>query len=539
MNIPTTFPARERISLSPEQAAAERRLTLAMRARSKFEQPHHPLSDVYLNPLGALTDDYQIAMAYAHWKKGNTKKKGVFHYYFRSTPFKSGYAIASGLTHFVDFVTHYRWPEHRLERLAKKTGNDGKPLYPAAFIDYLRNLKLTVDVDAVPEGTVVFANEPVIRVSGPIIQGHLLESALLNECNFLTLCATKASRIVYAANGKPVSDQSLRRDQGTDGSFSACWATFVGGFTSTSNFEAAAIFGVESKGTMAHAWIMAHVDELGSFDDYADALPNNCVFLVDTYSSEMGIENAIKAGLKLRERGHEMIGIRLDSGDLAYLSKLARKRLDEAGFPNAKVFVSNDLDEHTIKSLNEQGARIDVYGVGTKVGTCYDQPALGGVFKLGAYMEDGSDVWVFPIKLSEQMIKVSTPGIQQIRRFTDNGKFIADMIFNEETPPKRTSTLIDPLNEGRQRTFGKGHEYIDLLVPIFRNGICIYQCPHLMEIQKYAAEQQAALDPAHRRFDNPHEFPVGLEKALYQLKKKLIREASKKAKADLKKTQKS
>jgi nicotinate phosphoribosyltransferase len=496
--------------------------------QEQIPQPLYPLSDVYSDSLAGLTDEYQLAMAYVHWLKGTGNKEGVFHYYFRELPFKGGYAMSCGLSHLIDYLTHYRWSERMLAKVAAAVGNDGKPLYQSGFVDYLRNLRLTVDVDAVREGSVIFANQPIIRVRGSIIQGHLLESALLNLNNFLTLCATKSSRIVYSANGKPVSDQSLRRDQGVDGSLAACWATSVGGFSSTSNYYASEMFGIPSKGTMAHALIMAFVDELDAMFTYADALPNNCVFLVDTYDSIEGIKKAIKVGHKLRQGGNEMIGIRLDSGDLAYLSKEARRLLDEAGFSNAKVFVSNDLDEHIIKSLNGQGARIDVYGVGTKVGTCFDQPALGGVYKLGMMRDDSSSEWVPRIKLSEQMIKVSTPGMLNTRRFYDaSGKMIADMIFDEMDVPKHTFVMVDQLNDTRERRFAKENydHFEDQLVAVMRAGRVVYHNPSLPEIQAFGKTQLASLDDSHKRLDNPHEYPVGLSKKTHLLKKRLIKQA--------------
>ncbi|MBX9685069.1 MAG: nicotinate phosphoribosyltransferase, partial [Candidatus Obscuribacterales bacterium] len=373
------------------------------------------------------------------------------------------------------------------------------------------------------------ANEPMLRVRAPIIEGHLLETPLLTLSNFPTLCATKASRVVASANGRPCFEQGLRRAQGIDGALTASWASFVGGFKGTSNLAAMELYGIPSGGTMAHALVMSFEEELAAFDAYAEALPNNCVFLVDTYNSIEGIKKAIKVGHKLRARGYEMLGIRLDSGDLAQLSIQARRMLDEAGFPNAKIFVSNDLDEYIISSLNTQGARICVYGVGTKVVTCFDQPALGAVYKLGAILDKTSGKWRYPIKVSEQAAKTSTPGVQQVKRFSDrSGRFLGDMIYNELSPAKRVQVMVDPFNDTRGDRFLEGRDFaraVDMLQPIFRQGECVYKSPNIFEIQSYAQSQLQALPEAVRRFENPHEYPVRMEKGLYNLRRKLIKKA--------------
>ncbi len=488
-----------------------------------MKQVHRPLKDLYRIPLAMLTDQYQLTMAYVHWLMGTGEREAVFHLYFRKTPFEGGYAVSSGLTHAIDYVSNYRFTARNLQTLSRLVGNDGKPLFHPGFLEYLGKLRLKVDIDAMPEGTVVFGNEPMMRVKGPIIQGHLLETPLLTLSNFPTLVATKASRITYAANGKPCFEYGMRRAQGIDGALMASWASFVGGFAGTSNLQAMELYGIPSGGTMAHALVMSFEEELKAFEAYADALPNNCVFLVDTYNSIEGIKKAIKVGLKLRARGYEMNGIRLDSGDLADLSQKARQMLDEAGFPKARVFCSNDLDEKIIQSLNAQGARICVYGVGTKVVTCFDQPALGAVYKLGAIL-DGKG-WRFPIKVSEQVAKTTTPGIQQVRRFIDqNGRFVGDMIYNELVPPAQ-NLMVDPYNDTRENKMIEGTHYAvakDLLVPIARRGKIIYQSPALPEIQAYAKAQLASLPEGVRRFENPAEYPVRMERGLFDLRRELI-----------------
>ncbi|MEO8270672.1 MAG: nicotinate phosphoribosyltransferase, partial [Aureliella sp.] len=369
--------------------------------------------------LSLLTDLYQLTMAYGYWKQGKAEQQAVFHLFFRSNPFQGGYAIAAGLGPVLDFVKSFRFFASDVEFLETLTGNDGQPLFEKAFLQYLAELHLALDIDAIPEGTLVFPHEPLLRVRGPILQCQLLETALLNIINFQSLIATKAARIVMSARGDAVLEFGLRRAQGIDGALAASRAAFIGGCAATSNVLAGKQFGIPVKGTHAHSWVMSFDTELEAFGAYAAAMPNNCVFLVDTYDTLDGVRHAITVGNWLRETGHEMVGIRLDSGDLAWLSIEARKLLDAAGLHDATIVASNDLDERLIASLKQQGATIGVWGVGTKLVTAYDQPALGGVYKLGA-IEDVTGHWHPKIKLSEQWIKTSTPGIQQVRRYYDS-----------------------------------------------------------------------------------------------------------------------
>ena len=323
-------------------------------------------------------------MAYGYWKTGRAEREAVFHLFFRKNPFQGGYTIAAGLQSVADLLEDFRFETDDIEYLSTLTGNDGKALFAPDFLDYLSELEFSCDVDAVPEGTVVFPHEPMVRVKGPILQCQILETPLLNLINFQSLIATKASRITTATGGESVLEFGLRRAQGIDGALAASRAAYIGGCDATSNVLAGKLFGIPVKGTHAHSWVMSFDDELSAFREYAAAMPNNCVFLVDTYDTIQGVRNAIEVGKQLRESGHEMVGIRLDSGDLAYLSIEARNLLDEAGFPDAAIVASNDLDEGIIASLKDQGAKIAVWGVGTKLVTAFDQPALGGVFKLGA-----------------------------------------------------------------------------------------------------------------------------------------------------------
>ena len=474
----------------------------------------------YLAPA-LLTDLYQLTMAYGYWKTGTHRKEAVFHVFFRKAPFQSGYTIAAGLGDAIAWLRALRFSDDDLAYLATLTGNDGAPLFEAAFLDYLRGFAFSCEVDAVPEGTLVFPNEPLLRIQGPILEAQLVETALLNFINFQTLIATKAARICLAAQGEPVLEFGLRRAQGVDGALAASRAAYIGGCAATSNVLAGQLFGIPVKGTHAHSWVMSFDDEPEAFRAYAGAMPNNCVFLVDTYDTLEGVRRAIAAGQWLRERGHEMAGIRLDSGDLAYLSIAARELLDAAGFGKAVIVASNDLDEHIIASLKQQGARIGFWGVGTKLVTAYDQPALGGVYKLGAVREAGGP-WEYKLKLSEQAAKVSTPGILQVRRFARGSEFVGDMIYNEATPPVGTRVIVDPANPARRKAIPADATAEDLLVPIFRRGVLVYAEPALAEIRARAAVQLGRLYSGSKRLLNPHEYPVGLEPRLHDLKTALI-----------------
>ncbi|MCA9701804.1 MAG: nicotinate phosphoribosyltransferase, partial [Myxococcales bacterium] len=316
-------------------------------------------------PTGLQTDLYQLTMAQGYWKLGRADEEAVFHLGFRKHPFAGAFAIACGLEQAIDLVEGLGFSQAQRSYLASLVGNDGKALFDAGFLDWLGALRPTVDIDAMAEGTACFAHEPLLRVRGPLIQCQLLETALLTIINFQTLIATKAARIAAAAEGDPVLEFGLRRAQGLDGGLSASRAAYVGGCIGTSNVAAGARFGIPVRGTHAHAWVMSFAEEREAFAAYAEAMPNNCVFLVDTYDTLRGVERAVEIGKELRGRGHEMVGVRLDSGDLATLSLGARKILDAGGFAKAAIVASNDLDERRIVALKRAGAAIDVWGVGT------------------------------------------------------------------------------------------------------------------------------------------------------------------------------
>jgi nicotinate phosphoribosyltransferase len=482
------------------------------------------LDDLYRRSLALLTDLYQLTMAYGYWKSRTHDKEAVFHLFFRSNPFAGGFTLACGLTRALEFVARLKFEEDDLAYLATLTGNDGKPLFDRAFLDELRDMTPACDIDAIPEGTVVFPHEPLLRIRGPIIQCQLLETALLNIVNFETLIATKAARINIAAQGDPVLEFGLRRAQGIDGGLAASWAAYVGGCTATSNVLAGRLFGIPVKGTHAHSWVMSFADEAEAFRAYAEAMPNNCIFLVDTYDTMRGLDLAIEQAKRLRATGHEMVGIRLDSGDLAYLSIEARKKLDAAGFPKAAIVASNDLDEHLIASLRAQGAAVSSWGVGTRLVTGHDQPALGGVYKLSAVRRPG-EAWRPALKLSEQAVKISNPGILQVRRYAIDGQFAADVIYDEELGVRDGGQMIDPGDITRRKTLPVGPQATDLLIPVFRGGQRVHTPPSIHEIREHARKQLDGFHAGIKRFVNPHRYPVGLESRLFDLKTELVLKA--------------
>ncbi|HYG78452.1 MAG TPA: nicotinate phosphoribosyltransferase, partial [Planctomycetota bacterium] len=462
---------------------------------------------LYRHSLALLTDLYQLTMAYGYWKLGVAQKEAVFYLSFRRNPFKGGFSIACGLEAAIDYLNQLRFSDEDLDYLSTLTGNDGRPLFEKDFFEYLRKLEFACDVDAIPEGTVVFPNEPLIRLRGPILQCQILETPLLNLINFQTLIATKAARVCLATRGDPVLEFGLRRAQGIDGALAASRAAFVGGCAATSNVLAGKLYGIPVRGTHAHSWVMSFDSEIEAFKAYAAVMPNNCVFLVDTYDTLEGVRNAVEVGKKLRAEGFEMAGIRLDSGDLAYLSIEARRILDENGFPKAAIVASNDLDETVISSLKEQGALINIWGVGTNLATGGTQPALGGVYKLSAIRERGQ--WQYKVKLSEQSLKISTPGILNVRRYRKDDEFVADMIYDENTGIRQIPRIVDAADMTRRKTLDPVMPHEDLLVPIFRGGRCVYQAPALAAVRRRTGEQLAKFHGGIKRFVNPHQYPVG------------------------------
>lgn len=482
--------------------------------------------DLYKGSLALLTDFYQLTMAYAYWKSGKAEQEAVFNLFFRKHPFQGGFSIAAGLDYIVDYCKNFMFSKEDLSYLATMKGKNDEALFEKGFLDYLREMNFSCDIDAIEEGTVVFPNTPLVRVKGPLIQCQLLETPLLNIINFQSLIATKAARINLAAQGEPVLEFGLRRAQGIDGGLAASRAAYIGGCASTSNVMAGKLFGIPVSGTHAHSWIMSFETEMEAFEAYANAFPDQSIFLVDTYDTINGIKNAIKVGMALRSKGKEMVGIRIDSGDLAYFSNVAREMLDEAGFPNAKIVASNDLDENIITSLKGQEASINVWGVGTKLVTAFDQPALGGVYKLSAIRDENGD-WAPKIKLSQQSLKINIPGFHTVKRFYSKGKAVADMIYLESQELNSKAVLIIDPNDPtrRKRMMPAFYQEEILLKPIFKKGKMIYKLPTIGQIRDRVQNQLNSLDKTHKRLVNPHLYPIGLEENLHHLRMELVLKA--------------
>lgn len=475
------------------------------------------INTIYNQNLSLLTDLYQLTMASGYWKKGLYNRSAVFHLFYRKNPFKGDYAIACGLEMVIDYLQNLKFNPDDIQYLGTLKGADGYPLFEEGFLNYLQRFKFDCDIDAVAEGTLVFPHQPLIRVEGPLIQAQLIETALLNIINFQSLIATKSARICKAAEGDTILEFGLRRAQGIDRGISASRAAYIGGCHATSNVLAGKLFGIPVKGTHAHSWVMCFEEELEAFRAYAEAMPNNCIFLVDTYNTIEGVKKAIEIGLWLKTQGQQMLGIRLDSGDLANLSRQARRLLDQAGLTEAKVVASNDLDEYRIAELKRNGAAITVWGVGTRLATAYDQAALGGVYKLAA-IKNEAGIWEDRIKLSEQAIKVSNPGIQQIGRAILNEMPVGDLIFEDNNALDAKTHLIDYNTE---KEYILPTENIKLLLkPIFRNGQLVYQKPSIKDIRQHTLNELAYFDAVDLKT-----YPNGLEKSLYEKKMGLIDQA--------------
>ena len=471
----------------------------------------------------ALTDLYQITMAQGYFDNGMGNTRACFHMYFRNYPFKGGYAIACGLDQLAELVETYGFTDEDVSYLATLPAPGGGKLFHEDFLEYLAHFKLSVDIDAVTEGTAVFPNEPLVRVCGPILECQLIETPLLNCVNFETLVASKAARVCQAA-GAPVAEFGLRRAQGAAGGIWASRAAVVGGCSSTSNVLAGRMFGIPVSGTHAHSWVMSFPDELTAFRAYAESFPTNCILLVDTYDVEQGIKNAITVGLEMRERGEKLMGIRIDSGDLSWLSKMARRMLDEAGLDDCGIVLSNDLDEYTIRSIRGEGVDIMSWGVGTKLACAYDQPTLGGVYKLSATRAEGSDTWVDHIKISESVQKLTTPGVLDVRRYYfDDGRIAGDMVYDVNAEMSKDEVIVDPYDSLRRKKL-KGKRYETLLKPLARNGKCVLEGEYrnAMAARERTFANLESLDETQKRLLNPHTYPVGLERGLFDRRSALV-----------------
>lgn len=479
------------------------------------------IKSIYRTSLTLLTDFYELSMAYGYWCQGLQDREASFHLFFRKSPFGGGFTICAGLQNIVDLLQDFRFTPDDIAYLRSLKNDDGSAYFDPAFVDYLAEFELECDIDAMPEGSVVFPQEPILRVTGPLLQAQFLETVLLNLINFPTLIATKAARVCMAAEGDPVFEFGLRRAQGIDGGLTASRAAYIGGCHSTSNVLAGKLYDIPVKGTMAHSWVLVYENELEAFRRFAESMPKQCIFLVDTFNSHQGIDNAIEVGRQVEANGHKFQGVRLDSGDLTYLSIMAREKLDAAGFKDTQIYASNELDETLIGDLKRQGAQMKVWGVGTHLSTGGSQASLGGVYKLSAIKNERGE-WTHKLKLSEQIAKISNPGILQVRRFRNENNYLADAIYDVELGFGSPCRIFDPLDPTRQRVLGPQLESRDLLVPIFRKGKCVYDSPDLKSIREYSKKELSQFHSSIKRFINPHQHAVGLEENLYQIKHDLI-----------------
>lgn len=420
-----------------------------------------------MNYTPLLTDLYQFTMAYGYWQLGMHEQQANFHLFYRKNPFKGNYAISCGLGSVIEYLENWRFEKTQLDYLRQLTSAEGSALFSGDFLDYLADLRFTCDVEAIPEGTLVFPQTPLIRIQGPLLQCQLLETPLLTFMNFQTLIATKTSRVCLAAQDDPVIEFGMRRAQGPDGALSASRAAYIGGCVGTSNTLAGQLYDIPVRGTHAHSWVTAFPDEESAFAAYAKVMPHNSILLVDTYHTITGVQHAIETGKKLRAEGHELLGIRLDSGDLAKLSIETRALLDAAGFENTMILASNSLDEYVIADLKRQGAKISAWGVGTSLATAFDQPALDGVYKLSA-LQNKAGVWEDKIKVSEQLVKTSNPGRHRVKRYLKNALPVLDVIYD--------------LDAGAANIECEHDEVIDLLMPIYKQGKLVYNTPSIHTI---------------------------------------------------------
>jgi nicotinate phosphoribosyltransferase len=466
------------------------------------------------------TDLYQLTMVGGYVKEGKKDQCANFDYFFRKIPDDGGYCVLAGIADVIDYIQNLKFSDEDLAYL------DNLNIFSKDVLMYLENFKFTGDLWAIPEGTVVFPHEPLIRVIAPLPEAQLLESTILNIMNFQTLIATKGARVRWAAHGDPVIDFGLRRAHGPDGALMASRAAFIGGVEGSSNVLAGKLYGIPVRGTHAHSWVESFPRELEAFRAYADAYPHACLLLVDTYDTlQSGVPNAITVARELREKGYELMGIRLDSGDLAYLSKEARQMLDEAGFQDAVIVASSDLDEWLLESLKRQGARVDIWGIGTRLVTSFSSPALGGVYKLTALDENGEKM-VPKIKRSDNPEKITNPGLKRVfRMFDQRGKMRGDVLFfaNEQIPTSTRFRAYHPMYSHVSKSYPKAFQMQELLVPVFKKGKLVYDTPSVQKIRKNTLQNLSQLDAAYKRFQNPHTYHVSLSSHLFKAKQRLLR----------------
>ena len=472
--------------------------------------------------LTLLTDLYELTMMQGYYEKGQNENV-IFDVFFRQNPCNNGYSVCAGLDQVIDYIKNLHFTYDDVDYLR------GLGIFKEDFLHYLSGFHFSGDIYAIPEGTVVFPKEPLLKVVAPIMEAQLVETAILNIINHQSLIATKTSRIVFAANGDGIMEFGLRRAQGPDAGLYGARAAMIGGCVGTSNVLAGQMFDVPVMGTHAHSWIMSFPDEYTAFKTYAEMYPDYCTLLVDTYDTlKSGVPNAIRVFQEFKDAGKPLIkyGIRLDSGDLAYLSKEARKMLDEAGFPEATICASNDLDEFLLHDLKLQGAAIDSWGGGTNLITSKDCPSFGGVYKLAAIQNEEGE-FVPKIKISENTEKITNPGNKTIYRIYEkaSGKIKADLICfaDEVIDPKQDLLLFDPMDTWKKTKLAGGTYTVrEILLPIFKNGECLYKSPTLKEIAAYCREEKDTLWDETKRLFYPHRVYVDLSQKLYAVKQSLL-----------------
>lgn len=481
------------------------------------------------NNLTLLTDLYELTMMQGYFKNP-TEQSVIFDMFYRTNPCGASFSITAGLQQVIEYIENLHFDEESIDYLRSLK------IFDEDFLEYLSNFRFSGDIYAIPEGTVVFPREPLIKVIAPIMEAQLIETTILNIINHQSLIATKAARVCYAAKGEPVMEFGLRRAQGPDAGIYGARAAVIAGCSGTSNILSGQMFDIPVLGTHAHSWIMSFPDEYTAFKTYAKMYPESCILLVDTYDVlKSGVPNAIRVFEEMREEGIPLkkYGIRIDSGDLAYLSKKAYKMLAAAGFDDATISASSDLDEYLINSLKNQDAKVNSWGVGTNLITCKDNPAFGGVYKLAAVRNSSESKFMPKIKLSENTEKVTNPGNKTIYRIYSKttGKIKADLIClaDERFDPEETLVLFDPIDTWKKsKVLGGTYELRELLVPIFKNGKKVYESPSVMELREYCLNEQNTLWDESRRLVNPQKVYVDLSQKLYDLKKELLEEMSEK-----------
>ena len=471
--------------------------------------------------LSMLCDFYELTMSNGYFKNGYYKKNVYFDLFYRKVPDNGGFAVAAGLEQVIDYIKNLHFSEEDINYL------ESKKIFDKDFLEYLRNFRFTGDIYAVPEGTPVFPNEPIITVKAPAIEAQLIETFLLLTINHQTLIATKANRIVRAAQGRTVLEFGSRRAQGTSGAVDGARAAYIGGCAGTACTLTDELYDVPAGGTMAHSWIQMFESEYDAFRTYCEIYPDNPTLLVDTYNTlKSGVPNAIRVYKDVLEpKGVKEFSIRLDSGDISYLSKKARKMLDDAGLQNCKIVASNSLDEYLIRDLMMQGAKVDVFGVGERLITSASSPVFGGVYKLAAVENENSGEIIPKIKVSENTTKITNPHFKKVYRYFDNesGKALADelCVFDEVVDDSQPRTIFDPNATWKTKTL-TDFTAKELLVPIFKNGECVYESPEIEKIAEYCREQISLLWDEVKRFENPHDYYVDLSKKLWDIKNILL-----------------